>query len=246
VIRQLCEEGCHLIALPEMVMHEKTLATLKDVVREHGAQSSLALVLAGTCRVERPDGKPPYNEAVVLDHTGAEILRQRKLSRWNLDAGQCERYDFELPVGEDRLREFISPGEELVVLEQPHLGRLAVLVCEDLGRSEPGRWIRANLLLDLQFMPVLDGSLNPERWNTKAAGEAAVAGRCRVVVANSLPLTLRQNRVNAKTKPDWVVQQCGIGLGIDLKPGNPPGGGQCALMYVPLGGTAGQTTTLEL
>ena len=241
VIERLCAEGCHIIALPEMVMHQETLAMLKEKVRELGPGSELALVLAGTRRAERSGGLPPYNEAVVLDQTGEEILRQRKLSRWNLNRKQCERYGLRLPDKATELCEFISPGEEMIVVEQPHLGRLAVLVCEDLSRSQPGRWIRANLLLDLQLTPVLDGPLRSGLWSVLHGGPAAHAGRCRVLVANSLPLTLRQNETNTRNNPAWVVERCGVGLGIDVASDEP----RYAIATMALNGAADRTVSLD-
>jgi len=111
--------------------------------------------------------------------------------------------------------EHIEVGTELVVAELPGLGRFATLICEDLGRTQPGSWIRKNLLLDLQFTPVMDSDLHFERWSAIDGSRAAYEGGCRVLVASSLPLSLMQNDANAARSIDIKVEHPGIGLFFD-------------------------------
>lgn len=220
IVAQMCADNVHIIAMPEMAVHPDSLEALKRAVRRYGPDSDLVLVFAGTGRIAAPNGGPPFNEAVVLDHRGEELFRQRKLHRWNLSCDACDRYGIPRPPdGQDRLYEFIAPGEEVRVIEQPLIGRLAVMICEDLSRSAPGRWLQSNLLLDWQFTPVLDSSLESERWVVREGAAAVGFGRCRVLVANSLPLTHRQNRCNRSAgAAQPIIRECGVGLCIDHRP----------------------------
>lgn len=194
VIQYLCQEGCQIIALPEMTIHPRSLEAVRKAIVQFGPTSDLALVLAGTHRRSNGKSKPPANEAVLLDHRGEEIMRQRKLHRWNIDAKRCNQLGLPAPTTDTHRYEFIEPGTVVNVVEVFGLGRLAVMICEDHGRGEPGRWIRKHLLLDLQLVPVMDTHLEPRRWAAIEAKRACETGHTRIIVANSLSLTLRQNR----------------------------------------------------
>lgn len=215
--RNLCSAGCQIIAMPELVLTDRMLHALRETIAALNSDSGskLALVLAGTRLRASPDGGPPFNEAVVLDHTGSEILKQQKLSRWNLDPVLCQRYGL-TPVQNGLRREYITPGETMYIVEQPGLGRIAVLVCEDLARSEPGKWLRGNMCIELQFTPVFDGSLTEERWSSKKGAEAAQSACCRLIVANSMILTRRTNRLNVGTlQSHHITGRCGFGMVIN-------------------------------
>ena len=216
VIKELCSAGCHVIALPEMVLNPSMEQALKSAVRKYGAGSDLCLVLAGTTRTpSKIKGGMPSNRCVVIDHVGRTIVEQRKMSRWNLDENLCSRYDFTLAKG-TVLKEYIEPGTELCIVERQGLGRLGVLVCEDLSRTEPGRWLRKHLLLDLQFTPVMDSDMRGNRWEKNQGKMSSTDGGCRVIVSNSIPFTHRQNASNAASgASSYVVDACGIGLMID-------------------------------
>jgi len=214
-VTALCKEGAHIIVLPELAVSKATLDRLRDTVRAVGPTSALAFVFAGTRRVE--SDTLPWNRSIVLDHLGNIVLEQDKLSRWNLDREMRGRLDvYPDPAEEGRVYEYMRPGERVEMLEIPFFGRLAVLVCEDLCRSEPGHWIRSNMLLEMQFTPVLDSSLRPGRWTDQAGQKAVRRGRCRVVISNSLSLTHRQNRCNeAAGQRKYLVDDCGVGLCLD-------------------------------
>jgi predicted amidohydrolase len=195
-------------------------------VKTHGPRSrELALVLAGTHRHDNGKGRPPANEAVVFNHVGEEILRQRKLHRWNLGAERCEQLGIAEPETDTQRYEYIEPGTEMEVVEFPGLGRFAVLICEDHGRDQPGRWLRENLLFDLQLVPIMDTHLDPKRWAVKHAKSASKIGHTRVIVANSLALTLRQNhRINEKGDEEskkHLQPTCGIACCTDIEDGKP-------------------------
>ncbi len=219
-IKLLCESDVEIIIFPEMVIHPDAISVIQNAVREYGYRSQLRLVLAGTSRSPNGGGMP-FNEALVLNHRGQEIGRQRKLHRWNLDGGLCTRYDFSpsstLPVG-GQVREFITPGEDVLVLDSA-FGRLAIMICEDLGRSEPGQWLRDNLMLDWLFTPILDSSIEPNRWMAQSGAKAAMLQGCRVVVANSVPLTHRQNDSNRAAGKQPPLDRCGIGICMDISDG---------------------------
>src|ERR1700741_645168 len=119
-------------------------------LQRRGPKSDLRLVVAGTSPQSWSSGDPPGNEALLLNHRGQIIGRQRKLHRWNLNLEIRKQYALLAPglADVDLLYEHISPGEEVEIIEHSQLGRLAVMICEDLGRTQPGQWLRANMFLD--------------------------------------------------------------------------------------------------
>jgi hypothetical protein len=231
-MEKLVLAGANVVIFPEMAITPATLTGIRDAASKLGAEpkSPLRLVVAGT-RVDG-DGGPPYNEAVLFNHRGEQIGRQRKLHRWNLDSDLRNIYGVPRDNGmrkKDLLYEYIEPGDAMCIWESPRLGRLAVLICESLGRTQPGMWILENMRLDWLFTPVLDRSLEQWRWIGQAGFQATRAGRCRVVVANSMALTLSANvvanhlRVDRKEVPKallgYPVHNVGVGLCIDVLDG---------------------------
>jgi hypothetical protein len=114
------------------------------------------------------------------------------------------------------LHEFISPGDTAVVLDVQGIGRLAVMICEDLYRTSPGRWLGRRLFLDWMFAPIFDASIEESNWVHKASKPKAETGGHRIVVANSISMTIRQNNANKKAgKSKYLLDRCVIGLLID-------------------------------
>jgi predicted amidohydrolase len=212
-LRSLSEAGAHIVIFPEATMHPSAHAPLRDAISRHGKASELELVVAGTTSREA-EGGMPRNEAVIYDARGVEIGRQSKLHRWNLNSDQRRQLGVVSHLSDDELLyERIRPGDEVVVFELGELGRFCVLICEDLSRSEPGRFLRANLALDWVFTPILDRSIEEHRWMHSFGKAAARDGRCRVAVSNSLALTHRSNA--ARLLPP--LSECGAALCVDWR-----------------------------
>lgn len=246
-VQSLLQDGCHILAFPEMVLTPASEEHLKRVIRKYGPASDLCLVLAGSSRVEPANTTSrPRNRCTVFDHRGRIILQQHKMARWNLTEDLCDRYGVQRPEKGQIRREHIEPGTELRVVERHGLGRLGVLICEDLGRSEPGQWLRQHMLLDLQFTPVLDSDLRSSdcslRWATAAGRDASLLGGCRVIVANSMVLTHLQNDTNRIARKDsWIKTECGVGILLDRSSAVVRG----RIVVQPLHGAAKASTIVE-
>jgi predicted amidohydrolase len=200
VIKDLCDRGSHVIVLPESTMHPEALKAVAKAISEHGPGSQLCFVIAGTTKRENGAGRP-YNEAVIFNHRGRELGRQAKLHRWDLDRDLRSKLDLQVSGLDDSrlLFEFIEPGDEITIFDANEFGRFVVMICEDLGRHEPGTWLRHWGMLDWLFTPILDRSISEHRWMDDSGGKAAAEGHCRIVVANSLPLTRRAYAVLNRT-----------------------------------------------
>jgi predicted amidohydrolase len=249
-VDELCEQKTNIIVFPEMTLNPGTRNVLRTVLGRRARNmamrnepNSLWCVVAGSSRRENGDNAP-YNEAEILNHRGRSIGSQRKLSRWNLDVQKRERYGLHSPglMDRDALHEFITPGAEVTVIETAGLGRIVVMICEDLSRSSPGRWIGQRMLLDWMFTPILDASIQSLGWVSKSATARVRTGRHRMVVANSVYLTHRQNRINQeKGRTGWILNACGIGLCLDRF----GAGVRHKLVSIPLNGPSAQTQVVQ-
>lgn len=213
-IDALAEAGANIVVFPEVTADPATLDAIKAAVRRQAVDGPIRYVLVGVRQEGEAEGRP-RSTAVLLDRTGAEIFCQTKLHCWDLDADQCRSYDVRGPDGRrlDEAKEFIAPGDGVTIVELPNMGRLAVMICEDLGREQPAAWLCRAKLLDWIVTPVMDAGLTEERWQAHAGDESSRAGSCRVVVANSMSFSHRFNRVcEADGEEDKRITDCGVAL----------------------------------
>lgn len=151
------------------------------------AGAPLRWVFAGTGNIPAPG--PNTNTGHLLDATtGDVLLRQDKQFRFNIDPSQqTDKYPLPGLTGAKRAHEDIEIAVVTTVLE---LGcaRVAILVCEDLGRAE-------ELLGDLYahgvshiIAPVFSKETLPNFWEQAAAKNYTNAYAATVIVANSLVL----------------------------------------------------------
>ncbi|HEY8480908.1 MAG TPA: hypothetical protein VIL71_13865 [Spirillospora sp.] len=188
IVRRLDESGAQLAVMPE--------ASLSDALLEHWKE--VAFDTAGRDRDRRPlrflllgsgplgGGDPPPNRAVLIDRwTGQELLVQDKMSGFTLDAEQMRLWRLPDAPSSGTAAEYIRRGRRVRVLDSS-LGRLAVLICEDLGRS--AGWERdleacgvSHLLVPIFSKPIL-----AHRWEHRGAEQEVSALGSWVVVSNSL------------------------------------------------------------
>ncbi len=210
----LAAEGANFILFPEFAADAATLDAIKVAVRRHAVDGPIRYVLVGVRQDGAPGGKP-RSRAILLDRTGAEIFSQTKLHCWDLDADQCRSYDVRDQDGRllDGAKEFIAPGERVTIVELPNMGRLAVMICEDLDRDQPSAWLCRAMMLDWIVTPVFDAGLTEERWQAHAGEESSRAGSCRVVVVNSMAVSHRFNRFcQTEGEEDKRITDCGVAL----------------------------------
>lgn len=210
-IAGLAQQGATFVLFPEVSVHPESLAAIQQALRAQAVDGPIRYALLG---VKEAAGRP-RNRAILLDRCGRVVGEQTKLHCWDLDSDQCRSYD--LRDRNDRLldcaREDIETGDRFTLFELPDLGRLAVAICEDLGRTEPSAWIASGMMVDWLVTPVMDSGLTTERWQAKEGGASSRTGYCRVIVANSMALSHRFNRYcRANGEEDKVIEACGVAL----------------------------------
>ncbi|MEU5881393.1 hypothetical protein [Spirillospora sp. NPDC047279] len=184
VLERLDASGATLAVMPEATLDDGLLEHWKDLVwQTAGRESSLRYLLLGSGPVG--GGDPPANRAVFLDRwTGEEILVQDKMACFIMDERQMRFWRVPGPPSGGPAEEYITPGSTIGLVDAD-LGRLAVLICEDLTRSiDWERELRAcgvsHLLVPIFSKPILE-----HRWEHQAADREVTLLGSWVVVSNS-------------------------------------------------------------
>jgi predicted amidohydrolase len=198
VIRKLDDSDAAIGIIPESTLTDDLLNHWKEeAVRTATLDKPLRWLLVGT----GPLGKnnPPVNRAVLLDRwTGREILSQDKLTSFILTADQVR--DWKLP-GEpitEPAAEDITRGSAVTVLETA-LGRLAVVICEDLNQSI--EWDRELFECGFThlFVPIFSKPIMHFRWEQQGVERQITNSGAWLVVANSLVI---QNALGPQPEED--------------------------------------------
>ncbi|MGP4024296.1 hypothetical protein [Actinomadura sp. 3N407] len=188
IVRRLDESGAQLAVMPEASLSDALLEHWKEVAFDTAGRDRdrrpLRFLLLGSGPLGGED--PPPNRAVLLDRwTGQELLVQDKLSGFTLDSGQMRLWRLPDAPPTGTAVEYARPGTRIGVLDSS-LGRLAVLICEDLGRSIG--WEReleacgvSHLLVPIFSKPILE-----HRWEDQGAERQVVGLGSWVTVSNSL------------------------------------------------------------
>ncbi len=211
-----------------MTIHPDALTQVQEAISTHGPDSKLRLVVLGTRFEARDSMSKPQNQAILFNHQGRELGRQNKLHRWNLNWEQRNKFGISAANLEaaEMLHEFITPGEEVTIFEIAHLGRALVLICEDLDRDKPGRWLQSNLLLDWVFVPILDASIEPKRWMYTDCVKQHVDG-----TPSRTPLETTAGFWH------WLLHRCAISPFTDLSASPfPPRAGELTVFTLSFGG----------
>ena len=192
-----CGASVDLVVLPEGVGDH--LGEGWWPTRRHRARPRFHWVIPGSTIADPP--QRPFNEARWFARrsapaAGAPIARHRKLAPYQImDPG---RYGLTQtgPVTED-----IATGNAIEILETPN-GRLAVLICEDLGALERTLAPLAAYGPTHVIVLVFDEELERSRWYSNAAGLVTSRADARVIVVNS---TAVARRAGDKASPEPVA-----------------------------------------
>jgi predicted amidohydrolase len=186
ILESLDASGAQIGVLPELALSDTLLAAWQAGVCEHPPPrpSRLRWLFIGTGPVG--GGDPPSNRGVLIDRrTGAELLRQDKIYPFTLTEKMVNEWGLDELFGRRQFEEYMSRGDKITVAESD-LGRLIILICEDLART---MHLGTPLLAyspSLAIAPVFSTPTELYRWEHNHAREYAAHVGTQVVVANSL------------------------------------------------------------
>ncbi|MFC8511635.1 hypothetical protein [Streptomyces sp. NPDC057257] len=184
--RNLWESDARIGVLPESTLSDPLLRHWTDVLRELPDDSGLEWLLLGTGPVGDTD--PPPNRAVLVDcRTGQTILEQDKMAGFTLTADLATQWRLPGEPHRQLAREGVLRGLDVAVLDSS-LGRLAILICEDVKQTVPfAAKLQAlgvsHILVPLFAAPILRARV---QWERQAAQRCVEEFGAWVVLSNSL------------------------------------------------------------
>ena len=185
-LSKLDDSGAEIGVIPEGALTDGLLQYWKEeAVRTAPRAKRLRWLLVGTGPLISGDDPPP-NRAVLLDRrTGAVLLSQDKLAAFVLTAAQARDWHLPVPVASGSAAEHITRGSALAVLETS-LGRLAILICEDLSQSV--EWERELIECGISHMvvPIFSKPIMDFRWERQGAERQIRNTGSWLIIANSL------------------------------------------------------------
>jgi predicted amidohydrolase len=184
VVEALHTSGAVFGILPELTLTPTVLERWQQTLRtvERGA-SRLRWIVTGSG--DLVGGKRPSNTAVILDaRTGEVVASQHKLFGFHMMPTELERWNLTSHLGNERIDEDLEPGRHVTIFEAGGI-RLALLICEDLGRVIDHGPLLRDFGVSHVIAPVFGRPLKKRRWEQSAAENYARATGTTVVVANS-------------------------------------------------------------
>ncbi|MDP2311651.1 MAG: hypothetical protein Q8P41_02005 [Pseudomonadota bacterium] len=186
-----------LLLAPELsftpALWDRARAWLRRRPRRSG--SGVRWLLLGSAATDRDADGRPRNQALLVSRHGDVLSTQNKTRPFAFTGPQQDFYKLREDLGGEHTPEHIRLDPRvLVLLESATLGRLAVLICEDLAHEDPGPRMAAPLGVRLYLTPVMDGEFADWRWVSACATWHAWSARVQVIAVNSLVLPERAGR----------------------------------------------------
>lgn len=200
VLRRLDEQGVMVGVLPESCASDQTLEWWREeiVAKRPPRDSRLRWIFAGTGPLDE-ESDPPRNSGVLLDRlTGDVLLTQDKMHRFVMDPELISSWGLSEKLGTGYVLEDITAGETLNLAECA-LGRLVILICEDLSRTMiEGPDLLAHGVSHV-LCPVLSDDVEAHHWEHNKAKDYADQIGAQTVVANSRMIGCNQGTVKFGT-----------------------------------------------
>jgi hypothetical protein len=185
MLTALDESGAVIGVVPESTLSDDMLDEWRAAIQRRRQKTSLRWIVAGTGPVG--DADPPNNRAVVLDRrSGKELVAQDKRHDFTLTTEQIRLWGLEPHLGSGRAIEDITRGTHLE-LRESNIGRLAILICEDAGRTATVAPLLLECGVSHVFVPIFSAPFaGPYGWIQGPAREYVSSVGATVVVANGL------------------------------------------------------------
>jgi predicted amidohydrolase len=192
-IAKAAEAACDVVLFPELCLTPAAQRGIGTAIRETSCRFGGRpwLVVAGSAHTP-VQGAPGqfHNRAVLFDGAGTEWLGHNKLFRYEIQEYEQGRYGIVDALGQTpRVEDIVTFPRVLEILEAP-MGRVAVLICEDLAVTHFVHSVVHGLEIDWLLVPVMDGAQNTHRWTASRAkdyaseyGTSVLVGTCSALVA---------------------------------------------------------------
>jgi predicted amidohydrolase len=219
VVEMLDRSGAMIALAPELTLTPILLEAWQQALKDRSrGQSRLHWLLAGSGDLS--GARPPKNTAVLLNGRTGEILAsQDKMYPFNFGAGELVRWKLTDRLGDSQIDEDLKPGERLAILDAGPM-RVAVMVCEDLGRVLDLGSVVRDFGVSHVLVPVFARPSQDRRWERAAANVHAQSTGSTIIVANSLVMASILGD-DASSDGTGLVVWPGAGDALVLRAGEP-------------------------
>lgn len=201
----LCDVGyADIVMAAELMVDEDAADRLSPLIR--AAPGRTRILLAGSGNTNDTRDGLPWNEARVLNGSGVELWRQRKIWQAGLDSSRSEDLGL-MPGHNGRLMEPNHAGDEVVVADVDGFGRCVVLICQDIQSNPLASEIIRLYQPDWVFVPILDWGAGVKRWAHQRVFELSAISPARFLISSSLSMVQKLKREE---------QPCGLAIGPKL------------------------------
>ena len=185
-LRAADAKGIQIVLAPELSLTTAAWEEIGQELNEQNRRSNrgIRLALLGSALALVNSGKPPSNRARVVYADGADAWHQDKVNEYVLKRGHICRYGLKSLLGDDDLKEEMTSGSKLWLVDSPRLGRIAITICEDV-RRETARYAM-DLGARVFLVPVMDGPQAEQCWTDDYSKVLKNMGGASSLVINSL------------------------------------------------------------
>ncbi len=187
-LQECAANECDVVVFPELTMTPEIQNALGRQRRKI-AQLRPYLIVAGSAHTPaKIKGKKCFhNQSLIFDNEGNSVLKHHKLHKYTMSNREQDRYGFLDALGYLDCCEEMTEQPSSIEIIDTILGRIAVLICEDLSVHKFVERLIEKFAIDLLLVPVLDGMQDNNRWTARYGKRYAEIG-AGVVVATSLSL----------------------------------------------------------
>ena len=187
VLRQLSEEHVTVAIFPELCMPQ----VVRNAICK-GLQKNLfpnvKMVVVGSVH-EELEGEW-HNSAYVLGSDGQVLWRQQKFQPYTMMKYQAKRLPSFTQFADHEIYENIATAPRVLVVRDTPLGRMAILLCNDLLSTDSHRKMLFDLDVNCIIVPAMSAVLDPDF--TIAAEQFAIHSQATILLSNACAV-VREN-----------------------------------------------------
>jgi len=195
LIEKLDEKGVGIIIFPELcVPDEVRNAIANDLKSRH--LSNVKLLVVGS--FHSSFNGENFNISRTMSCEGNELWQQRKMHPYTLMSYELEGSAASSELGKYNLNEDIAISPRILVVRDTPLGRMTILICSDLVRTDPHGKLLQDLYVNCYIVPAMTGKLEGEFINN--AKQYAYYAGAATLVSNNCGTVRPVVKSNRKTR----------------------------------------------
>lgn len=179
----------HVVIMPELVSSPGLESAIRDWLQTNRDKGNLLpiAVMAGTSLQTSETVEKPKNIATLLDGDGNIQVSQHKLNQYKLKSAHHSPLSLDqAEPSKDYIENIDTSPSQANICDLPGLGRIAVVICEDLARTQPWRKVLIESGPMLTLTPIMNGGATKDwAWATSSAEAISNESGSIVIIANS-------------------------------------------------------------